>query len=116
MQKYDALYLRGRKKIKKTNLETTDAVREGESYNLKNVGVRAIYDQNKQKHTNKLTSNSAITLVALVITIIVLLILVAVTLNFVLGDSGIIAKARLSKRKNTRGTRFRGRAIKRPRE
>ena len=70
MQKYDALYLRGRKKIKKTNLETTDAVREGESYNLKNVGVRAIYDQNKQKHTNKLTSNSAITLVALVITII----------------------------------------------
>ena len=35
-----------------------------------------------------------ITLIALVITIIVLLILAGITISFVLGDNGIIAKAR----------------------
>ena len=39
-------------------------------------------------------NNSAITLVALVITIIVLLILSAVTLNMILGENGIITKAK----------------------
>lgn len=46
-----------------------------------------------------LTSNSAITLVALVITIIVLLILAGVTLNMVMGEDGIIKKAQLAKSK-----------------
>ena len=45
------------------------------------------------------TSNSAITLVALVITIIVLLILAGVTLNMVMGDSGIFGKANNAKEK-----------------
>lgn len=44
-----------------------------------------------------LTSNSAITLVALVVTIIVLLILAGVTLNMVMGENGIIEKARMAK-------------------
>ena len=52
----------------------------------------------KQKHTNNLTSkittsNAAITLVALVITIIVLLILAGVTLSMVMGESGILGKS-----------------------
>ena len=38
------------------------------------------------------TSNTAVTLVALVITIIVLLILSGITLNMVMGDSGIFKK------------------------
>ena len=63
------------------------------------VGVGVPDDpQIKQKHTNKpmsniLTSNTAITLVALVITIIVLLILAGVTLNMVIGENGIFGKA-----------------------
>ena len=56
----------------------------------------------KQKHTNNLTSkittsNAAITLVALVITIIVLLILAGVTLSMVMGESGIFGKANSAK-------------------
>ena len=38
------------------------------------------------------TSNTAITLVALVITIIVLLILAGITINMVVGENGIFAK------------------------
>ena len=45
-------------------------------------------------------NNKAITLIALIITIIVLLILTGVTLNFALGENGIINKARNCKRKN----------------
>ncbi len=45
------------------------------------------------------TSNSAITLIALIITIIVLLILAGVTLNMVMGDSGIFSKANQAKNK-----------------
>ena len=45
------------------------------------------------------TSNSAITLIALIITIIVLLILAGVTLNMVIGDSGIFNKANQAKNK-----------------
>ena len=47
----------------------------------------------------KKSNNKGITLIALVITIIVLLILAIVTLNFVLGDSGIISKAQVAKEK-----------------
>ena len=43
------------------------------------------------------TSNSAITLIALIITIIVLLILAGVTLNMVMGESGIFEKANKAK-------------------
>ena len=45
------------------------------------------------------TSNSAITLVALVITIIILLILAGITLSLTLGDNGIFNKAQISKEK-----------------
>lgn len=48
---------------------------------------------------NKLISNSAITFIALIITIIVLLILAAITLNLVLGDNGIIEKAIIAKQR-----------------
>ena len=56
----------------------------------------------KQNHINNLTSNvptsnSAITLIALIITIIVLLILAGVTLNMVMGENGIFGKANWSK-------------------
>ena len=43
--------------------------------------------------------NNGITLIALIITIIVLLILASITLTFVLGDNGIVAKAKLAKEK-----------------
>ncbi len=43
--------------------------------------------------------NNAITLIALIITIIVLLILAGVTLNMVMGDSGIFSKANQAKNK-----------------
>ena len=43
---------------------------------------------------NKLKSKKGITLVALVVTIVVLLILAGVSINLVLGNNGIIAKAK----------------------
>ena len=43
--------------------------------------------------------NEGVTLIALIITIIVLLILVAVSLNMILGENGIITKARSIKGK-----------------
>ena len=78
--------------------------------NIVGVGVP---DDPKEKHklVNKLTSNiptsnlqfptsnTAITLVALVITIIVLLILAGITLNMVIGENGIFAKATSAKNK-----------------
>ena len=45
------------------------------------------------------TSNSAITLIALIITIIVLLILAGVTLNMVMGENGLFGKANNAKNK-----------------
>lgn len=50
-------------------------------------------------------TDKGITLVALAVTIIVLLILSAVTLNFVLGDNGIIAKSIIAKNKTNRAGR-----------
>ena len=49
----------------------------------------------------KLKQNNAITLVALIITIIVLIILAGVTLNIVLGNNGIINKAKQAKQNMT---------------
>ena len=69
------------------------------------VGVGVPDDpKTRQKYINKpmsnvLTSNTAITLIALIITIIVLLILAGVTLNMVMGDSGIFSKANNAKNK-----------------
>mgnify|MGYP000643529647 CR=1 FL=1 len=48
-------------------------------------------------HTKK---NKGITLVALVVTIVVLLILAGVSINLVLGDNGIITKAKEAQRKS----------------
>lgn len=74
---------------------------ERESYTLINKE-----EKNKRKErdicvnaSNFGMQNSAITLVALVITIIVLLILAGVTLNMVMGDSGIFNKANQAKNK-----------------
>ena len=53
---------------------------------------------------NKLKSKKGITLVALVVTIVVLLILAGVSINLVLGDNGIIAKAKEAQRKSAEAT------------
>lgn len=53
---------------------------------------------------NKL-NNKAITLISLVITTIILLILVAVTLNLILGDNGIIEKAIVSKENTNKASK-----------
>ena len=76
------------------------------------VGVGVLDDPLvEQKHINKITSNiptsniknptsnAAITLIALIITIIVLLILAGVTLSMVMGESGIFSKANNAKNK-----------------
>ncbi len=51
------------------------------------------------KITKKLQHNNGITLIALVVTIIVLIILAGVSINLVLGDNGIITKAKQAKAK-----------------
>ena len=53
---------------------------------------------------NKLKSKKGITLVALVVTIVVLLILAGVSINLVLGNNGIIAKAKEVQRKSAEAT------------
>ena len=81
------------------------------------VGVGVPDDPNaKNKHTNKtmsniptsnvkcLTSNTAITLVALVITIVVLLILAGITLTLVMGENGIFGKANKAKEETQKTT------------
>lgn len=52
----------------------------------------------------KIKSNSAITLIALIITIIVLLILAGVTLSMVMGENGIFGKANSAKEKTQKTT------------
>ena len=58
---------------------------------------------NKEYKSNllesKLTSNSAITLITLVITIIILLILAGITLNMLIGENGLLNKAQIAKNK-----------------
>ena len=61
--------------------------------------VNKITSNNPTSNIKFPTSNSAITLIALIITIIVLLILAGVTLNMVMGDSGIFSKANQAKNK-----------------
>ena len=46
------------------------------------------------KEENNMRKNKGITLVALVVTIVVLLILAGVSINLVLGNNGIITKAK----------------------
>ena len=50
----------------------------------------------------KIKSNNAITLIALIITLLILLILVGVTLNMIMGESGIIKKAQIAVEKNNK--------------
>ena len=50
------------------------------------------------KKNIKLKKEHGITLIALVVTIVVLLILAAISINMVLGDNGLIAKATLAKK------------------
>jgi len=52
------------------------------------------------KEENNMKNNKGITLVALVVTIVVLLILAGVSINLVLGNNGIIAKAQDAKTKS----------------
>ena len=52
---------------------------------------------NKKEKFKQLKSKNGITLIALVVTIIVLIILAAVSINLVLGDNGIITKAKEGK-------------------
>ncbi len=87
-------------------------IRTFEKLKLNVVGVGVPDDPFiKQKHINKSTSNiqtsnikfptsnAAITLIALIITIIVLLILAGVNLNMVMGESGLFGKANNAKSK-----------------
>lgn len=53
----------------------------------------------KETIRRKLTKNNGITLVALVVTIVVLLILAGVSINLVIGNNGIINKAKEAKEK-----------------
>ena len=67
--------------------------------NAKNKHINKITSNIPISNIQRLTSNTAITLVALVITIIVLLILAGVTLNMVIGENGIFGKANNAKNK-----------------
>ena len=67
--------------------------------NAKKKHINKITSINQKSNIKFLTSNSAITLVALIITIIVLLILAGVTLNMVMGENGIFGKANNAKNK-----------------
>ncbi len=51
--------------------------------------IKLLYEEE-----NNMKNNKGITLVALVVTIVVLLILAGVSINLVLGNNGIIVKAR----------------------
>ena len=53
----------------------------------------------KEENLNKIKHNNiqGITLIALVVTIIILIILAGVSINLVLGDNGIITKAKYAK-------------------
>ena len=51
--------------------------------------IKLLYEEE-----NNMKNNKGITLVALVVTIVVLLILAGVSINLVLGNNGIIAKAK----------------------
>ena len=59
---------------------------------------------NQTSNIKHQTSNSAITLIALIITIIVLLILAGVTLNMVMGESGLFEKANKAKEQTRKST------------
>ena len=60
---------------------------------------------NKKKKELIIQNNiEGVTLVALVVTIIVLIILAGVSINFILGDNGIVAKAKLAKEQTEKAT------------
>ena len=55
-------------------------------------------------HTNDLRKESGITLVALVVTIVVLLILAGVSINLVVGQNGLINRAKEATQKTKNAT------------
>ena len=57
--------------------------------------IKLLYEEE-----NDMKKNKGITLVALVVTIVVLLILAGVSINLVLGNNGIIAKAKDAQRES----------------
>ena len=61
--------------------------------------IKLLYEEE-----NNMKNNKGITLVALVVTIVVLLILAGVSINLVLGDNGIITKAKEAQRKSAEAT------------
>ena len=61
--------------------------------------IKLLYEEE-----NDMKKNKGITLVALVVTIVVLLILAGVSINLVLGDNGIIDKAKEAQRKSAEAT------------
>lgn len=65
----------------------------------KNKTFEKLKSNNQTSNIKFPTSNSAITLIALIITVIVLLILAGVTINMLMGENGIINKAQLAKEK-----------------
>ena len=101
--------------MKKYNLKTITEIKSHKTINKIKLDVvrGGVLDDPKtrQKYINtsmsnvptsniqRPTSNTAITLVALVITIIVLLILAGITINMVVGENGIFAKATNAKNK-----------------
>ena len=50
------------------------------------------------------TSNNAITLIALIVTVIILLILAGITLNMVIGENGLFGKANIAKEETNKST------------
>jgi len=57
----------------------------------------------KEEKNKQLKNKNGITLIALVVTIIVLIILAGVSINLVLGDNGIITKAKETKEQQAEG-------------
>ena len=55
-------------------------------------------------NTQKLASNKAITLIALVVTIVVLLILAGISISLMIGDNGLIQKSKDAKLETRAGT------------
>ena len=70
----------------------------------KHTNLKQLKNNKNKNRKNNTNRNKGITLIALVVTIIILLILAGVTISLVLGDSGIVVKARQSKVASRYGT------------
>ena len=61
--------------------------------------IKSKYNENQVKENKCFNYNNGITLVALVVTIVVLLILAGVTINLVIGQNGLISRAKEAREK-----------------